>query len=411
MTVCHWHDWIFYSFLIVLAFYVEKPTDRSSKSADRLFVFRTYFTMSLEQLPNFRVSFLLATLVLGLLLLLRTSSTSAGNEVDDETTLQTKIITQRTATVLLGVILIFLGLAFTALALNRFVVKRRNETSIVKKAPFVFDVWKSGVVGPSLALFALLSLRLFLGAPVFEGDPPSLDFGWKYGVTAEGNEDYQDDIEKSIAFTPEFNSYGHAVQGFLASLFGSSYNLGGPLRNLFPYLMTLYPTYNLVKRFLGAGDAFAGSSFSNNGFEWAAGFALGLAVRHAFFALKLLVFVPLSWKGDVLLDESDTASFGEYQKESGKGKNGRNTRLPAGGDDSQNVSAMTRFVQYLLAFSLTATVFAAAILFGATWNSCLEETTCVNAESQDQDVDGFSIKILTVMTVVPAFIIGLVALI
>jgi len=88
--------------------------------------------------------------------------------------------------------------------------------------------------------------------------------------------------EHNRAFTPSFNSFGHCVQGTLSILLVPAVEAAmpewtRPVSWFAPCFVAVYPTYNLVKRALDA-SAFAASSFSNNGAEWAMGFWLGLSL-------------------------------------------------------------------------------------------------------------------------------------
>ena len=119
------------------------------------------------------------------------------------------------------------------------------------------------------ALSIEIAIRL-LAAKHFDGYISSFDFGTK--SDGEGNR----------AFTPSFNSFGHCVQGTLSILLVPAVEAAmpewtRPVSWFAPCFVAVYPTYNLVKRALDA-SAFAASSFSNNGAEWAMGFWLGLSL-------------------------------------------------------------------------------------------------------------------------------------
>ena len=88
--------------------------------------------------------------------------------------------------------------------------------------------------------------------------------------------------EHNRAFAPSFNSFGHCIQGCLSVLLVPAVEAAmpewtRPVSWFAPCFVAVYPTYNLVKRALDA-SAFAASSFSNNGAEWAMGFWLGLSL-------------------------------------------------------------------------------------------------------------------------------------
>lgn len=253
----------------------------------------------------------------------------------------------------------------------------------------------AGLLLPAIALVVMLLVRLFLGAPAFLGDPHSLDFGWKYGV------DTGDEAEKSISYTPEVTSYVHSIQGVFSALLSTPILMRGlllltrgRLRSLLlfaPYGLSVYPTYNLIKRFIKAREAFAGSSFSNNGFEWASGFMLGLAIGQLITAFGS-TFAFQRTQTAAIADEENLESDvveGESDVDS---------------EENLRATGVFQFLQYLFGFMLVFTVYAAAVLFGLTWNSCEDDTTCVNAEYAGEDADSISTKILIVMLAVPSSI-------
>ena len=113
------------------------------------------------------------------------------------------------------------------------------------------------------ALSIEIAIRL-LASKRFGGHVSNFDFG-------SGAD------ERNRAFTADFNSFGHCVQGYLSVLLVPAVELALPWTRIVSCLVAVYPTYNLVKRALDA-SAFAASSFSNNAAEWAAGFWLGLSL-------------------------------------------------------------------------------------------------------------------------------------
>jgi len=119
------------------------------------------------------------------------------------------------------------------------------------------------------ALSIEIAIRL-LAAKHFDGYISSFDFGVK------------SDGKHNRAFTADFNSFGHCVQGTLSILLVPAVEAATPewtrpISWFAPCFVAVYPTYNLVKRALDA-SAFAASSFSNNAAEWAMGFWLGLSL-------------------------------------------------------------------------------------------------------------------------------------
>ena len=117
------------------------------------------------------------------------------------------------------------------------------------------------------ALSIEITIRL-LSSKRFGGHVSNFDFGLK------------NDGEHNRAFTADFNSFGHCIQGCLSVLLLPAVELALPwseVTRIVSCLVAVYPTYNLIKRALDA-SAFAASSFSNNGAEWAMGFWLGLSL-------------------------------------------------------------------------------------------------------------------------------------
>mmetsp|Transcript_2630 Transcript_2630/g.3101 ORF Transcript_2630/g.3101 Transcript_2630/m.3101 type:complete len:433 (+) Transcript_2630:102-1400(+) len=152
----------------------------------------------------------------------------------------------------------------------------------------------------SLTLFIWFTIRLF-SKQKFDSYPPNLDFGPKYY-----GPDYNGEISQNIAFIAEFNSFGHCVQGFMASLLTYPAVNGSIARmsifqskeqptkavtfwkripnvymlhflQLFCAFMTIYPSYSMIKRATPHWEYFAQSSHLNNVTEWLIGYFLGIA--------------------------------------------------------------------------------------------------------------------------------------
>ena len=118
------------------------------------------------------------------------------------------------------------------------------------------------------ALSIEIAIRL-LASKRFGGHVSNFDFG-------SGAD------EHNRAFTADFNSFGHCIQGCLSVLLLPAVEAAlsddmAVISRLVSCFVAVYPTYNLVKRALDA-SAFAASSFSNNSAEWAMGFWLGLSL-------------------------------------------------------------------------------------------------------------------------------------
>jgi len=247
---------------------------------------------------------------------------------------------------------------------------------------------------PSLSLVVILLIRLFMGARVFLGDPVSFDFGWKYGVV-DGK-----DAEKSITYTPDINTYARLFQGVLSAFLATPAVMRGLLQLtegrhrslllLLPYALSLYPTYSLIKRFIKARDSFAGSSFANNGYEWASGFILGLALGQLITASCSLRYMILSSRYESSTEEGN--------------QGGRSHNRPRIDDDDLKASGFAKFLQRSLGLLLIFSVYSSAVLYGMTWFACEEGQQCVNTENEGEDVDKFSTEILIIMILVPSVI-------
>lgn len=252
--------------------------------------------------------------------------------------------------------------------------------------------------GSGFALMILLVLRLVFGANHFNGFAPSLDFGPKYG-------DPSKDAEANIAFAwgSELSSFGHCLQGILASVLvfpavtgtltrlvatsGSEWSgrliFATPsvwmvvLVELLAGLMTIYPSYNFIKRLIAYPESFASSSFMNNGFEWALGFLFGISLgclitaftrtkfrrqfpsisRHASKARKI------RFRED---DDERPLAYGLYSDHKD--------------DMSPHVYWTVTAIRAIMAVMLVFSVIGAAVLTGDTWNSCTGDLAgmCVN---------------------------------
>lgn len=250
--------------------------------------------------------------------------------------------------------------------------------------------------GSGVALMILLVLRLIYGASHFDGYAPTLDFGPKYG-------DPSKNAEANIAFEWEFNSFGHCLQGILASMLifpavtgtltrlvasgGSEWSgrliFATPsvwmvvLVELLAGLMTIYPSYNFIKRLTKYPESFASSSFMNNGFEWALGFLFGISLgclvtaftrtkfrrqfpsisRHASKAKKL------RFRED---DDERPLAYGLYSDHKD--------------DMSPSVYWTVTIIRAVMAVMLVFSVIGAAVMTGDTWNSCTGDLAgkCVN---------------------------------
>lgn len=255
-------------------------------------------------------------------------------------------------------------------------------------------------IGPSLALFLIILLRLTAGADNFNGNPSNLDFGPKNG---------EPDNEDNIAFENEFNSYGHCLQGVLAAMFAFPAVSGlvtqlltchckewwaecnRPLWSLLKFMaaaMTIYPIYNLFKRFIEHGDTFASSSFCNNGLEWAWGYLVGLAFGNVITVMVKRAFTQKMLQNSQEIEEVLKRSDGQSWV--------LGTLTPPPLQPILNV------LQFLIGIVLTFTAFAAAVLFGLTWHNCIPESgdNCVNYSEE-----GVPIDVLVTFSIIPTVVI------
>ena len=182
----------------------------------------------------------------------------------------------------------------------------------------------------SITLLIIIVVRLD-ATEQFGGHIANLDFGEK----SNGGGD-------NIAFTPGWTTYGHCLQGILASLLsypavvgliariririgcgGSKRSDAGGSSNsilltrpsvamlllcqLASAVMTIYPTYSLIKRLHKSYDYFAQSSHLNNTTEWILGYVLGVGIGWLVTTLverSFLVLAGLSSRDEDGNDES-----------------------------------------------------------------------------------------------------------
>ena len=255
-------------------------------------------------------------------------------------------------------------------------------------------IYGAGLLGPSLGLTLVLLVRLFVGASVFLGDPAALDFGWKYGIDsdaeAQNNEISAPEAEKNISFDPG-SSYGHLFQGFCASILVTPvvmrWLMKKKTRNkcnwflkLAPFPFTLYPSYNLIKRFLYAnGEAFAGTSFANNNMEWSCGLVLGLALGQFITAVSAFV---------VAMRFRKRAADAETKQEE---------------DPLSETADWVTVLQYVFSVALVGTLYTAGVFYGLTWHQCLDGTTCVNADSDEEAI--LSVTVLSINVILPTVLL------
>lgn len=264
-------------------------------------------------------------------------------------------------------------------------------------------IYVGGLLGPSVALTLVLLVRLFVGAPVYLGDPAALDFGWKYGidsdVEAEKNWISAPVAEKNISFDPGFSSYGHLAQGLLTAflatpvvmrwLMNVTRHKVNWLWKLAPFLATVYPSYNLIKRFLYSyGEAFAGTSFANNNMEWSCGFVVGLALGQFVTALSASLFM--------ICFRREAGSSVDEEGETRNEDTDAEDEEDEDDDPLYDTSYAVTFIQYIFVIALMGTLYTAGIFYGLTWHECLDETSCVNAESAPDEETSLSVTVLSI---------------
>jgi len=250
--------------------------------------------------------------------------------------------------------------------------------------------------GSGVSLMLIVVCRLVFGANHFVGYAPTLDFGPKYG-------DPSNNAVANIAFELEFNSVGHCLQGILASALvfpavtgaltrlvtsGRSESSGRlifatpstwmlVIVELLAGLMTIYPSYNFIKRIMTYPESFASSSFMNNAFEWALGFLFGISLGcliTAFTRTKFRRQFPsisrhVSKAKKIRFREDDyerPLAYGLYSD--------HKDRMPPA------VFWSVTIIRAIMAVSLVFSVLGAAVLTGDTWNSCRGDMAgeCVN---------------------------------
>ena len=353
-------------------------------------------------LRNFCSSLLLTIAAVGTIVAFDTFEVSEDftpSPYSDVTTLTADVILYLTLALsgvaaVLNLVLIILGCCFNSHFRSNAVQKYFKSLSHKDR------IYGFGLLGPSLGLTLVLLVRLFLGAPVFLGDPAALDFGWKYGIDSDAeaikNEISAPEAEKNISFDPG-SAYGHLLQGFFASVLVTPVVMRWLMKitchkcnwlwKLAPFPCTAYPSYNLVKRFLYAyGEAFAGTSFANNNMEWSCGFVLGLALGQFITAVVAFVIVIcFRNKAEGVTKDADAKKENE--------------------DPLSETACLVTVIQFIFVVALVGTLYIAGIFYGLTWHQCLDGTTCVNADSAPDEETLISVTVLSINVVVPTVLL------
>lgn len=145
------------------------------------------------------------------------------------------------------------------------------------------DTYAFQVLLPSVLSCGIIIMIRLLAITHFATIPVQLNFGPKSDGSYDNICFYQGDV----------NSYGHWIQGLLAGslLFPAiKGNITRCIRSdtwdrhallfleIVASCMTIYSSYNFIKRLVRSSDVFATSSFSNNGLEWIIGVTVGTCV-------------------------------------------------------------------------------------------------------------------------------------
>lgn len=286
------------------------------------------------------------------------------------------------------------------------------------------------IMAPSVSFFILLLLRLTVGEDHFDGDASMLDFGPLHGI--EGG-------EPNIAFEKgSFSSFLNSLQGGFAAvcafpavsrIFAGL--LGGHFRRtilavtfLCSAVMTLDPSFYIIRYFFEDDESFATSSFVSSSFEWAVGYCLGMSVGFVTTALvqrQMLLYMDTSDKNEIrnaYHPNFDDYGYDPYDRHLG------NSRYPSfyeSDDEDYPISdekmskiedpripcnCLIKTVHVFFGLFMIFTTFATAILFGYTWNTCDGGSTdCVNYSTNEE----YATLIGSLLSLIPSAIIGIAA--
>jgi len=288
---------------------------------------------------------------------------------------------------------------------SEFTYKKIYETlqSIMRPSPSSISLLHSS------GLILLVTLCIRLGATdQFGGHPANLDFGIKgYG---DGD---------NVAFTLNFASFGHCIQGALASFLSypavtglvarvcgsksegidharatSSFFFKIPsvyvllLCQLISASMTVYPSYSLIKRAMKDLEEFSRTSHMNNTTEWVLGYVLGVGVGWLVTILvqkHMLRLAGLTGSGQendigklsqvsAELTVSELNFEGNVEHGFGKSSEYRTMIMPI-------VYFIVSIVSTLLLLLINITSLVTGLLIGLTWN--VEEEAVKDKIDQD----------------------------
>jgi len=141
-------------------------------------------------------------------------------------------------------------------------------------------------------------------------------FGGSVGSFSFGYKGCEDECEPNEAFTLNFNTFGHVIQGCLSFFLFSDVKVGGItdrdgdhlektkviklyIKEVIAISSCVYPIYNITKRAVMSAKTFSTSSFWNNASEWACGFAIGTCAIYAYYAVMYSSYVDSLRFGNV----------------------------------------------------------------------------------------------------------------
>mmetsp|Transcript_5444 Transcript_5444/g.5998 ORF Transcript_5444/g.5998 Transcript_5444/m.5998 type:complete len:394 (+) Transcript_5444:153-1334(+) len=286
----------------------------------------------------------------------------------------------------------------------RRVISLRDTTSSLRLRG-INKIIEAQILRPSYANMVILhsasiTLIIFLIARLsatnrFGGWPANLDFGPKISkgeISADSN----------LALTGDMDSFGHFIQGFLACLFsfpaingifakmlvccrnrgtgtgndstGTSFWVKHPnvdillLLQLSSACMTIYPTYNLIKRLIKDSEYFSRTSYANNMTEWVLGYVLAIGIGWLVSAIVQYKLLSLA----SLISSTDEEAQLELLKVEGRDIYGFGSAIEYIDESSQRyrrvASTIITITSNLLLILLSISTLLAGIFYGLTWN-------------------------------------------
>eukprot|EP01083_Nonionella_stella_P289145 984040_1 len=268
---------------------------------------------------------------------------------------------------------------------------RLNEINKIIEAQILRPSYANMVIlhSASITLIIFLIVRLSF-TDHFGGWPANLDFGPK--ISEESN----------LALTGDMDSVGHFIQGFLACLFsfpaingiiakllvcsrsrgtgtgrdstGTSFWVKHPnvdillLLQLVSACMTIYPSYNLIKRLIKDSENFSRTSYANNNTEWVLGYILAIGIGWLVSAIVQYKLLSLA----SLISGADEEAQLELLKVEGRDNYGFGSAIEYIDESSQRyrrvASTIITIIRNLLLILLSISTLLAGIFYGLTWN-------------------------------------------